>query len=154
MFAEGVRRRRVDTGGGRDMIRRVAGLAFGCVLSVLAAAEVSAAQAAKRASLPGTPMTGAEIQAFAVGVPLESLGPDGSRAIIQHRADGTSVYELIRGEKRTRINGIWTMRGNQFCRRFTRPKETETCLDYRRISDTRAAVYSGKKLVARQQRQP
>ncbi|KAA5603642.1 hypothetical protein [Blastochloris sulfoviridis] len=137
------------------MMRLVAGLAFGCVLSVLTMAEVSAAaQGGKKAVLPGTPMTGAEIRAFAIGVPLESLGPDGSRAIIRHKADGTSVYELIRGEKRARINGIWTMRGNQFCRRFSRPKETETCLDYRRISDTTAAIYSGRKLVARQHRQP
>ncbi|NJL06872.1 MAG: hypothetical protein HC900_00370 [Methylacidiphilales bacterium] len=136
------------------MVRLVAGLACGCVLSMLAAAESAAAQTGKKVSLPGTAMTGTEIQSFAVGVALESLGPDGSRAIIQHKADGTSVYELIRGDKRVRINGIWVVRGNQFCRRFDRPKETETCLDYRRISDSTVAVYNAKKLVARQHRQP
>jgi hypothetical protein len=134
------------------MARVIRGLVLAGMVSLVAGTGAMAAETARKPTTSGTPMNGTEIQTFAVGVPLESVGPDGSRAIITHKADGTSVYELIRGDKKTRINGIWAVRGNQFCRRFDRPKETELCLDYRRINDTTAAVYNAKKLVAQQHR--
>jgi hypothetical protein len=136
------------------MVGLIRALVLAGVVSLATAGGAMAAETAKKPPAHGTPMTGTDIQTFAVGVPLESLGPDGSRAIITHKADGTSVYELVRGDKKTRINGIWTVRGNQFCRKFDRPKETELCLDYRKVNDSTAAVYNGKKLVARQHRLP
>jgi hypothetical protein len=134
------------------MVRVISGLVAAGLVSMVAGSGAMAVEAAKKPPTHGTPMTGTDIQTFAVGVPLESVGPDGSRAIITHKADGTSVYELVHGDKKTRINGIWTVRGNQFCRKFDRPKETELCLDYRRINDNTVAVFAGKKLVARQHR--
>lgn len=136
------------------MVRLIRGLILVGAVSIVAGAGAGAAESSRKPPSQGTPMTGTDIQTFVVGVPLESVGPDGSRAIIAHKADGTSVYELIRGDKKTRINGIWTVRGNQFCRRFDRPKETELCLDYRRINDSTVAVFNAKKLVARQHRLP
>ncbi|ALK09153.1 hypothetical protein [Blastochloris viridis] len=134
------------------MVRLMLGLVVTGMVAALSGAGAMAAEGVRKASLPGTAMTATEIQTFAVGVRLESVAPDGARAIVTHRADGTSVYELVRGDKKTRINGIWTVRGNQFCRRFDRPKENEICLDYRRVNDSTVAVYNVRKLIARQHR--
>ena len=132
------------------------GMLIAALVGLAAPADAqSSSQAARRPQAAGqATMTAAEIQALLIGTAIESIAPDGSRAIIHHTADGKSVYELIRGEKKTRVNGIWKMRGNQFCRRFDRPKETEVCFDYRKVNDATAAVYNGKKLVARQTRLP
>lgn len=134
------------------MARMIRGLVLAGMASLVMGTVAMAAETAKKPPAHGTPMTGTEIQAFAVGVPLESVGPDGSRAVITHKADGSSVYELVRGDRKTRINGTWAVRGNQFCRKFDRPKENELCLDYRRIGENSVAVFSAKKLVARQHR--
>ena len=126
-------------------------IAAGLVLAASADAQTTR----KPAAPTGPTMTAAQIQAFLIGAKIESVAPNGaSRAIIQHTADGKSTYEIIRGDKKTHVNGIWKMRGNQFCRRMEQPKATDVCFDYRKVNDTTVAVYEGKKLAARQTRIP
>lgn len=137
---------------GRGWVATGAMLAAGSVLALAGPRPADAASAKKPPPPVGRLMAAAEIQAFIQGGQIESTAPDGTKAEILHRPDGTSAYELIRGEKRTKINGIWTIRGNQFCRKFDRPKETEVCLDYRRIDERTVGVYNEGKLIARQTR--